>query len=334
MRTRVYLGILALIVIIAATGVYLRLTRQAGPADLGTQALIPCYGVIRYRPAETLDVMSGLLDSTSAGLFGSTENVTAVKLWGPGGQVEVVDWSVSTFSGDEQAGGRTPYVRHLQLAVRAPDKAMVLTDVEFSFANGMSKSFPFGELQLVPRDETPAEDMAVRIGALWEIQDYAEVSSISPSGRGQPAGMVVGLTVGPLERAPEGCSVTSIDLGYPSLEVVESSVCIVGDAFAFEQAIQGVGAIDDVCLTEDRGLPLPLAFVDFQPRTTNWVNIAFRLEAGGPTLPPLATLYVHPQFDLNIGGEDIRVAATDSQPMSLGNRFSSEAADFLKEWGK
>lgn len=334
MRTRVYLGLLVLIVIIAATGVYLRLARQAGPADLGTQALIPCYGVIRYRPAETLDLSSGLLDTTVAGLFGSTENITAVKLWGPDGQVDVVDWTVSALSGDGQVGGRTPYVRHLQLAVGAPDRAMVLTDVEFSFANGMKKSFPFGELRLVPREETSPVDMAERVGALWEIQDYTEVSSISPGGHGQLAGLVVGLTVGMLERAPEGCSVTSIDLGYPRLEVDESSACIVGDAFAFEQAVQGVGAIADTCLTEDRGLPLPLVFVGFQPRTTNWVKVAFLLKATGPTLPPLATLYVHPQFVLSIGGEEIRVAATNCQPIGLGNRFSSEAADFLKEWGK
>ncbi len=46
----------------------------------------------------------GCLISTPAGLFGSAENVTAVKLWGPEGQVEVLDWSVFTFSGSEKVG--------------------------------------------------------------------------------------------------------------------------------------------------------------------------------------------------------------------------------------
>ncbi len=334
MRTRIYAGLVILLLIVAATGVYLRATRETRPADLGIQALVPSYGITRCRPAETITLLSSLLDTTAAGLFGSTDNITGVRLWGPDGQAEVLDWSVHIYLSEEQVGEPVAYLRPLTISLRAPDRALTLTDIEFAFANGMRKAFKFGELRLVPRDDTPVDEMWSRLGVLWEVQD-CQVCSGSPSSGERRLAVVSAISVGRLDRAPEDCSVTSIDLGNPLYRVVDSSACVVRDAAAVEQALKSDGGIDDACATRDRGLPLPLTFTDFQPETTNWVNVAFLVEATGPEPSLVGRIYAHPRLTLDIAGLVIHV--TPPTPVMIGgnvNPYSPEAADFLKEWGK
>lgn len=325
MRHKLYAGLLLMVLIIGGTSIYLGLNRSS-QSTLGTQALLPSYGTFQFYGGHLITLGGIMLDTNVTSLFGSKENITAVRLWGPDGEIEEIrDWRVSMLISTKQVGNPVAHMRRLDIDIVPPDRSMKLTDIEFTFANGMRKSFPFGELLLFPRRDTSIEEMLARTGMYWEILNGRNMYSKSAGGTTFD-GFILELHISS-DQALSSYMLTEIDLGNCLYSIDKSSAALV-DNQVFMQALRDEVEMKQAFLSTDFGLPLPIVF----PHQSSDVTLILSLERK----PALLTMsYIHPVITLvSETGEEITVALAN--PIISGgiDPYSEESAQFLKEWGR
>ncbi len=321
MRSRVILGIILILTIIVGSSLFLLLTQGEDSKNWGKQAIVPVYGLSQFPPTTTITLETYILDSIVPSLFGAEENIVAVRLWGQNGEVEVLDWRVTLIISGKQVGNPVAYMRSLSLDIVVPNENLTVTDIEFSFANQSTKHFPFGELQLQPRQDSSIEEMIDRSGMFWDIYNTYYLTTGATSSKGLMLDLFANINV------PQDYIITAIDLRSPFFKGIDSSACLV-DSEAFIQSLNECGDIIEASKRWKQGLPLPIVFAPNE----YYATLVISIEKSNRPIP--SVIYFHPELKLsNETGEQFIVAC--NAPIILGgvDPYSEETADFFKEWG-